>query len=91
MMGIYRLLCGMCPEDTSLLNTEVGDPLVVRAIEQQKDLVVSAESISPMYNNYINAPNCCTAAYDGYISPSVWYVSGGYISAKYRGRRSPSC
>jgi hypothetical protein len=25
--------CGMCSEDTSLLNTEVGDSLVVRAIE----------------------------------------------------------
>ena len=26
-------------------------------------LVVSAESITPMYYIYINAPNCCTAAY----------------------------
>ncbi len=40
MMGIYRDLCGMCPEDTSLLNTEIGDSLVVRAIEQQKGVVV---------------------------------------------------
>ncbi len=33
--------CGMCPEDTSLLNTEIGDSLVVRAIEQQRGVVVS--------------------------------------------------
>ena len=43
MMGIYRDLCGMCPEDTSLLNTEIGDSLVVRTIKQQKGIVVSGQ------------------------------------------------
>ena len=33
--------CGMCPEDTSLLNTEIGDSLVVRAIKQLRRVVVS--------------------------------------------------
>ncbi len=41
MMGIYRLLCGMCPEDKSLLNSEIRDSLVVRTVEQQKGIVVS--------------------------------------------------
>ena len=31
----------MCPEDTSLLNTEIGDSLVVRAIKQLRRVVVS--------------------------------------------------
>ena len=39
--GIYRLQCGMCPQDKSLQHTEIGDSPVVRAIEQQKSTVIS--------------------------------------------------
>ena len=39
-MGIYRTLCYVSGGQ-SLQNTEIGDSLVVRAIEQQESIVVS--------------------------------------------------